>query len=59
MSENLCKRDGGITECTACRDKDKQTSCTHYEKASRCDRCMYLVFDTICDSLKAQRDRYG
>ncbi len=39
--------------CTA-EDPEQQEKCIFFEKSSHEYRCMYYIFDTYCDCLKAQ-----
>ena len=49
---NYCKRDQ-MSICTA-EDSKQQEKCSYFEKSSHESRCMYFIFDTYCDCLKAQ-----
>jgi len=60
MMENYCKLDGPVSKCTSSREVMGQTKlgnhvpCRFGVKASFEDRCMHLVFDELCDCMKAQ-----
>lgn len=49
---NYCKKDN-MSICTA-QDTQEQEKCSFFEKSSHDNRCMYFIFDTYCDCLKAQ-----
>ena len=51
-SMNYCKKDM-MSICTA-NGQREQSHCSHYEPSCLSERCLFLVFDEYCVSLRAQ-----
>jgi hypothetical protein len=51
---NYCKKDD-MSICSA-EDIKQQEKCSFFKKSSYENRCMYFIFDTYCDCLKAQME---
>ena len=51
---NLCRTEH-ISVCIA-ENNQEQHDCNFYEKSYNANRCMYFMFDEICDCLDAQTD---